>query len=48
MLVVAEIFVAPMVLGLVGLTLAFTALNMATLALRISVENKALAGLPKS
>ena len=46
MLVVAEIFVVPMVLGLVGVALVFTALNAAMLALRISVENKALAGLP--
>jgi methyltransferase len=46
MLVVAEIFVVPMVLGLVGVALVFTTLNAAMLALRISVENKALAGLP--
>ena len=45
MLVIAEIFVVPMVLGLVGVALVFTALNAAMLALRISVENKALAGL---
>jgi len=42
MLVVTEIFVVPMVLGLVGVALVFTALNAAILALRISVENKAL------
>ena len=45
MLVVAEIIVAPMVLGLVWVAVLFTALNAAMLRVRIEVENKALAGL---
>ncbi len=44
MLVVAEIFVTPMVLGLVWVALVFTVLNGAMLALRISKESAALAG----
>ncbi len=45
MLVVAEIAVAPLVLGLGWIALVFTVLNAAMLALRISVEGKALAKL---
>lgn len=45
MLVVAEIIVAPMVLGLVWVALVFTVLNAAMLRVRISVEHKALAPL---
>ncbi len=45
MLVVAEIFVAPMVLGLTGVALVFTVLNAAMLWVRIGVEHKALAPL---
>lgn len=45
MLVVAEIIVAPMVLGLVWVALAFTVLNAAMLYVRIGVEHKALAPL---
>ncbi|OWY15066.1 hypothetical protein B6V73_03140 [Thioclava sp. JM3] len=43
MLVVAEIFVAPMVLGLLWVAVLFTVLNAAMLWVRIGVENKALA-----
>lgn len=43
MLVVAEIFVAPMVLGLVWVAVVFTVLNAAMLWVRIGVEHKALA-----
>ena len=43
-LVVAEIFVAPMVLGLVGVALVFTLLNALVLAIRIRAENAALYG----
>jgi methyltransferase len=43
LLVVAELIVAPMVLGLPGVALAFTVLNAAVLALRISIESRALA-----
>ena len=42
--VVAEIAVAPMVLGLWGVALLFSALNAAVLAVRIRAENRALAG----
>ena len=45
MLVVAEIIVAPMVLGLLWLAVIFTVLNAAMLYLRIGVEEKALADL---
>lgn len=45
MLVVAEIIVAPMVLGLVWLALLFTVLNAAMLWVRIGVEHRALAPL---
>ena len=45
MLVVAEIIVAPMVLGLVWVALLFTVLNAAMLWVRIGVEHKALAPL---
>ena len=45
MLVVAEIIVAPMVLGLWWLALVFTVLNAAMLWVRIGVEHKALAPL---
>jgi len=41
-LVVAEIFVAPMVLGLFWVAIVFSILNAAVLALRISIEGKAL------
>lgn len=44
MLVVAEIFVTPMVLGLIWVALLFTVLNGAMLAVRISKESAALAG----
>ncbi|PCJ93333.1 MAG: hypothetical protein COA52_06770 [Hyphomicrobiales bacterium] len=44
-LVVAEIFVAPMVLGLTTVALAFSVLNAAVLFIRISAEEKALAQL---
>ena len=44
-LVVAEIFVAPMVLGLIWVAVAFSILNAAMLAWRIRVENAALAPL---
>jgi methyltransferase len=40
--VVAEIFVAPMVLGLVWVAVAFSLLNAAVLAVRIRAENRAL------
>lgn len=42
LVVVLEIFVAPMVLGLWQVALVFSMLNAAMLWLRISVENKAL------
>ena len=45
MLVVAEIFVAPMVLGLVWVAVVFTVLNAAMLWVRIGVEHQALAPL---
>lgn len=45
MLVVAEIVVAPMVLGLVWVAVLFTVLNAAMLWVRIAVEHKALAPL---
>jgi methyltransferase len=45
MLVVAEILVAPMVLGLVWVAVVFTVLNAAMLWVRIGVEHKALAPL---
>ena len=41
-LVVAEIFVAPMVLGLIWVAVVFSVLNACVLALRISVEERAL------
>ncbi len=44
-LVVAEIIVAPMVLGLVWVAAVFTVLNAAMLWLRIGVEGRALAPL---
>ena len=47
MLVVAEIIVAPMVLGLTWVAVVFTVLNAAMLWVRISVEEKALAPLRK-
>jgi methyltransferase len=43
MLVVAEIIVAPMVLGLVWVAVVFTVLNAGMLWVRIGVEHKALA-----
>lgn len=43
LLVAAEIFVGPMVLGLLWIALLFTALNAAILTLRIRIENAALA-----
>jgi methyltransferase len=45
MLVVAEIIVAPLVLGLVWVAVVFTVLNAAMLWVRIGVEHKALAPL---
>lgn len=45
MLVVAEIIVAPMVMGLVWVAVVFTVLNAAMLWVRIGVEHKALAPL---
>lgn len=45
MLVVAEIIVAPMVLGLIWVAAVFTVLNAAMLWVRIGVEKKALAPL---
>lgn len=45
MLVVAEIIVAPMVLGLVWVAVLFTVLNAAMLWVRIGVEHRALAPL---
>ncbi|MGJ8594812.1 isoprenylcysteine carboxyl methyltransferase family protein [Sulfitobacter sp.] len=45
MLVVAEIIVAPMVLGLGWVALVFTVLNAAMLWVRIGIEHKALAPL---
>lgn len=47
-LVVAEIVVAPMVLGLTWVALVFTGLNTAMLYVRISQENKALSHLRAS
>ncbi|MEM8650163.1 MAG: isoprenylcysteine carboxylmethyltransferase family protein [Pseudomonadota bacterium] len=47
-LVVAEIFVTPMVLGLWPVAIVFTLLNAAMLYVRISAENKALAHLRES
>ena len=44
-LVVLEIFTAPMVLGLAGVALVFSALNAAVLAIRIRAENAALSPL---
>ena len=44
-LVVAEIIVAPMVLGLVWIAVVFTILNAAMLWVRIRVEHRALAPL---
>lgn len=44
-LVVAEIFVAPMVLGLTWVAILFSIANAAMLYVRISLENKALAPL---
>ena len=44
-LVVAELIVAPMVLGLVWVAVVFTVLNAAMLRVRIGVEHKALAPL---
>lgn len=44
-LVVAEIIVAPMVLGLIWVALVFSLLNAAMLYVRISAENAALAPL---
>ncbi|MEM8787142.1 MAG: isoprenylcysteine carboxylmethyltransferase family protein [Pseudomonadota bacterium] len=44
-LVVAEIFVAPMVLGLWWVAILFTILNAAMLTVRIRAENTALASL---
>lgn len=43
--VVAEILVAPMVLGLWQVAVLFTLLNLAVLAVRIRAENRALATL---
>lgn len=45
MLVVAEIIVAPMVLGMVWVAVVFTVLNGAMLWVRIGIEHKALAPL---
>jgi len=45
MLVVAEIIVAPMVLGLVWVAIVFTALNAAMLFWRIRIEEQALSPL---
>lgn len=45
MLVVAEIIVAPMVLGLVWVAVIFTVLNAVMLWVRIGVEHRALAPL---
>lgn len=44
-LVAAEVFTAPMVLGLPGVAVAFTVLNAAMLGWRIRVEERALAPL---
>ncbi len=41
-LVVAEIAVAPLVLGLVGVAAVFTVLNAAVLSIRLRAENRAL------
>ena len=43
LVVVAEIFVAPMVLGLPGVALVFSGLNAIVLAIRIREEDRALA-----
>ena len=48
MLVVAEIIVAPMVLGLTWVAVVFTVLNAAMLYVRIGVEEKALSSLRTS
>jgi len=45
MLVIAEIFVAPMVLGLAWVAAIFTVLNAAMLYVRINKEHRALASL---
>ncbi|MEM9105880.1 MAG: isoprenylcysteine carboxylmethyltransferase family protein [Pseudomonadota bacterium] len=47
-LVVLEIFVAPMVLGLFWVAVVFSILNAAMLTVRISVEERALSHLRKS
>ncbi len=47
-LVVAEIIVAPMVLGLMWVAIIFTALNAVMLWVRINVEHRALAPLRKN
>ncbi|MCZ4353847.1 isoprenylcysteine carboxylmethyltransferase family protein [Roseovarius aestuarii] len=47
-LVVAEIIVAPMVLGLLWVAVIFTLLNAAMLWVRIGVEDRALAPLRKT
>ncbi len=44
-LVVAEIFVAPMVLGLFWVAIIFSVLNAGVLFMRISIEEKALSAL---
>ncbi len=44
-LVVAEIFVAPMVLGLTSIALVFSVINAVVLFIRIKEEEKALASL---
>ena len=48
MLVVLEILVAPMVLGLFWVAVVFSILNAAMLAVRISVEERALSHLRQS
>ena len=45
MLVVGEIFVAPMVLGLWQVALLFSVLNALVLAIRIRAEDQALSSL---
>jgi len=47
MIVVAEIFVAPMVLGLVWVAVAFSVANAALLAIRIRAEDAALRSAPR-
>ncbi len=47
-LVVLEIFVAPMVLGLFWIAVVFSILNAAMLTLRVSVEERALSHLRRS